>query len=352
MSARESDALRSFCVVNSQASMVFFTDRGQAFSLPAHSIPDTVQEKRGLPISHFVHLENGEQIVDMIPIEDFSKDAHVCMATRQGQIKRLTFEELETLGRRTAEVIGLTEGDTLGWVTVCDGKDELVMVTRRGKAIRFEASEVRPQGRSAQGVKGVTLKGDGNEVVGMDVVREDGQLLVVTTRGYAKRTGIKEYSVQGRGGQGMLTVDWNRNDETGSVAAAKIVFPEEQVVFVTQEYEMERISVEEIPELDRASWGWLVTKENALVDTEKDPVVRIVRLRRDDRGSDGDEEDESDEDSEESDADEVSEERAGEKEASEEDGAEQAQGASERNPGAKRTRRSATTRTPQRRRSR
>ncbi|MEA3407947.1 MAG: DNA gyrase subunit A [Chloroflexota bacterium] len=348
MTARESDALQSFCVVNSQASMVFFTNKGQAFSLPAHRIPDTAQEKRGLPVSHFVHLEDDEQIVAMIPIEDLSQDAYIGMATRQGQIKRLAFEELETLGRRSAEVIGLAEGDELGWVTVCDDKDEFMIVTREGKAIRFKAEEVRPQGRSAQGVKGVTLKGEGNGVVGMDVVRKDAQLLVVTTRGYAKRTPIQEYSVQGRGGQGMLTVDWNRNAETGPVAAAKIVYPEEQVVFVTKEYEMERVAVEEIPELGRATWGWLVTKENALVETEKDPVVRIVRLRREDEGlGEDDEGTEPAEDfEEEGEEDEESQEEAEPEEENEEEDSRAAGKARGR-----RTRRSAVTRTPQRRRS-
>jgi hypothetical protein len=150
----------------------------------------------------------------------------------------------------------------------------------------------------------------------------------------------------------MLTVDWNRNDETGPVAAAKIVFPQEEVVFVTQEYEMERVSVEEIPELDRASWGWLVTKENALVETEKDPIVRIVCLRRDGRGSSEDDEDESGEDSEESEIEKESEERVREEAAPEESDAEQAQSASEKTLRARRTRRSTATRTPQRRRSR
>ncbi|MFO7916505.1 MAG: DNA gyrase subunit A [Anaerolineae bacterium] len=347
MTARENDALHSFCVVGSQASMLFFTNRGQAFSLPAHRIPDTMQEEQGLPVSHFVHLEDDECVVAMIPVEDFSQDACIGMATRQGQIKRLAFEELETLGRRTAEVIGLTEGDKLGWVTVCDDEDEFVMVTRVGKAIRFKADEVRPQGRSAQGVKGVALKEEENEVVGMDVVREGGQLLVVTTRGYAKRTPIEEYSVQGRGGQGMLTVDWNRNAETGPVAAAKIVYLEEQVVLVTKEYEMERLTVKEIPELDRASWGWLVAKENALVEREKDTVVRIVRLRRGDAETDGEDEEEA-EPTEEDEAEEREEEAQGEgdpedKREENSDTAGKARG--------QRTRRGAVTRTPQRRRS-
>ncbi len=347
MTARENDALHSFCVANSQASMVFFTNGGQAFSLPAHRIPDTMQEREGLPVSHFVQLEDDERIVAMIPIEDFSQDACVGMATRQGQIKRLAFEELETLGRRTAEVIGLAEGDALGWVAVCDDEDEFAMVTREGKAIRFKADEVRPQGRSAQGVKGVALKGDENEVVGMDVVREGGHLLVVTTRGYAKRTPVKEYGVQGRGGQGMLTVDWNRNAETGPVAAARIVSLEEEVVFVTKEYEMERLAVQDVPELDRATWGWLVTKENALVETEKDPIVRIVRLRREDE--DDGETDPREDPEEESETDEEFEEQAqGEEE--HEDGDEDDPDAPEKVRG-QRARRGAVTRAPQRRRS-
>ncbi|MFP3895745.1 MAG: DNA gyrase subunit A [Anaerolineales bacterium] len=348
MTARESDALHSFCVVDLQASMIFFTNRGQAFSLPAHRIPDTMQEEQGLPLSHFVPLEDDEHVVDMIPIDDFSRDACVGMATWQGQIKRLAFEELETVGRRTAEVIGLVEGDELGWVTVCDDEDEFVMVTREGKAIRFKAEQVRPQGRSAQGVKGVTLKGDENKVVGMGVVREGGQLLVVTTRGYAKRTPIEEYSVQGRGGQGMLTVDWNKNAETGPVAAAKIVYPEEQVVLVTKGYEMERLTVKEIPELDRASWGWLVTKENALVETEKGSVVRIVRLRRGDVETEGGDE-EGTGPTEEDKTDEEPEEQA--------QGEGEPKNESEENSDAvakargRRTRRGAVTQTPQRRRS-
>ena len=160
MSARERDVLQALFVGNAQEAVVFFTNKGRAFCLPAHQLPDATQEARGALVSSLVPLAEDEHVETMVHVGDLGGDEFLCMGTGKGKVKRLALSELATLGRNPAQVIGLADGDALRWVVRSKLGDELMMVTAAGKAIRFSSDAVRPQGRSASGVMGIKLSGD------------------------------------------------------------------------------------------------------------------------------------------------------------------------------------------------
>ncbi|MBN1401118.1 MAG: DNA gyrase subunit A, partial [Anaerolineae bacterium] len=279
MYARERDALAEIFVAHSQESIVFFTDKGNAYALPAHQVPDVSQQESGLPLADLVRLGNDERVIAMLHLPDEGDDLFVSMATRGGQIKRLALEELASLGRAGTTVIGLGDYDSLGCALLTKGEDELVMVTEQGNAIRFASDTVRPQGRSASGMRGISLKED-DRVAGMDVVREDGELLIVTDLGFAKRTPLAEYNTQGRGGQGALTVDASKTRISGPVVDARVVLADDEIILTTTGRDMQRMPISDIPRLGRATWGRLVTRtrRNAAIQVENDRVVAAVRL--------------------------------------------------------------------------
>ena len=280
LSVQAPDPIQSLFVANSQESVAFFTDKGRVCSLHVHQLPDTSQQEQGLPLSTLIRMVDDEGIVEMVRIGDLEKDAYICMGTRKGRIKRLAVGELVPPGRGFADVIGLADGDTLGWVVLTRGNAELVMVTEQGQAIRFAEDTVRPQGLTAMGVRGITLKGD-DVVVALDIVREAGELLLATAFGFAKRSPLQEYGAQGRGGQGALTMDVAKIELSGPIVAAMVVDAGEQIAFATTAGKLIRSWVKDIPVCRRASWGRLVTRSRrgAAVKVEADDrVVALARL--------------------------------------------------------------------------
>ena len=279
MSARERDVLQSIFVTNSQETLCFFTDKGNAFALPAHQLPDTSQQEGGLPLSDLVRLESDERAIAMLHIPSNAEERYLCLVTRQGQIKRLALSDVSSLGRRATGVMRLAAKDALGWAALTGPQDQVIMVSEEGYAIRFECETVRPQGLSAGGVRGISLK-DGGRVMAFDVVREGAELLVATVWGFAKRSDLSEYSVQGRGGLGALTVDLSKSSLTGPIADATVVSPGDEVVFVTQKQVMHRMPSDRVPRSGRASWGSTVsrTRRQAVMPDAEDPVVSAVRL--------------------------------------------------------------------------
>ena len=268
----------AFLEATGQDRVLFVTDQGNAYGLPVHQLPDARQQKEGLPLANLVHMSAGEHPVAALPLEE--KKGYLCLATRQGRIKRLALSDLKNGSRSATQIIGLGNGDTLGWATLTDGESDLIMVTAQGKAIRFQESTVRPQGCSATGMRGISLQ-EGDEVVGMDVVRDGGELLIATAVGYAKRSDLDEYSVQGRGGQGALTVDVAKSEQTGPLVAAAIVRPDEKVLFTTADGATQAVAVKEVPALKRTTWGRIVTRtrRHAVVQIDNAPVVGLVALR-------------------------------------------------------------------------
>ncbi len=303
IAAGERDPWLAVFRATSRERILLFTDRGRVLSLAAHQLPDASQHPEGLPalgLAGRMVAPDDERIVDAVhtlpcdPDNDSSsttqdqsnQNRYITMATQQGKVKRVDLAEVESSSRGSATdplpVIGLSDGDTLVRALLTPGSSELVIVTAQGKAIRFAEEEVSIQGRAATGVKGVQLQEEENDaVVDMDLVRQRAELVVLTSVGYAKRTSLSQYSTQGRGGQGALTVDSAKLADTGPVTAARIVAPGEEVIFCTQQGTMVRVGLGDIPARDRATWGRVVTRSrrNAIIAVpENDMAVGIVRL--------------------------------------------------------------------------
>jgi len=274
MSSREKDVVRALLVANMQDTAMFFTNKGRVANLPVHQLPDASQQESGLLLGNLVRLGDGEHAVAVLHVGEIKDNDFVCMATRLGKVKRLSLDDVATLGRGPAQVIGLADGDDLRSAVLAHESDEVVMVTEQGKAIRFALGTVRPQGLSASGVRGISLKDD-DAVASMDVVRKNGWLVVATALGYAKRTSLRQYSTQGRAGQGSLAMDVSKIGGTGPIVAARVVLPEEEVIFTTVGGTMVRTLVSEIPSIARASWGRLVsrTRRRAMVQLGNDDRV-------------------------------------------------------------------------------
>jgi len=271
-----SRALRAVHQAHSREVIVFVSDQGHAFGLAAHQIPDGSQPS-GQPLRNLVHLAAEERVVAVLPIEEFKEDRFLCLATRDGKIKRLALSELAAAGSSGVQVMGLEGSDSVVGAALTAGQDDILLVTRQGKAIRFQEDTVRPQGRSATGMRGITLRDD-EAVAALVVARPGAELVLVTTQGYAKRTPLAEFPVQGRGGQGVFALDATKSKSTGPVVGAAVVTGEQHLGLVTAKGSALHLRADGIPRLERGSWGRLVTKSGrgAVVAVESDQVAALM----------------------------------------------------------------------------
>ncbi|WP_245907831.1 DNA gyrase subunit A [Neomoorella humiferrea] len=269
MGTREEDFVQDIFVTTTHHYLLFFTNHGRVFHLRGHEIPEAGRQARGTPVVNLIYLNKGESITTVIPIRDLDEDAYLFMATRKGTVKKTHLGEYRSSRRDGLIAIGLEEGDELIGVLRTEGSHEVMMVTRQGKAIRFNEGEVRPMGRTAHGVKGITLADD-DEVVGLVRVKEDAELVVVSAKGFGKRTPLEEYRPQGRGGKGIITM--NVTDRTGPVAAVAVVMPDEELMLISAEGILIRLGVEDISRQGRNTQGVTLMR--------LDPNDRVVAIAR------------------------------------------------------------------------
>jgi DNA gyrase subunit A len=274
---RDRDTFLALLPGHSQDTVLFVTNTGRAYGLPAHQLPELGPQARGLPFTNLIHTGSGEHIVAAIPLNGADSDRLLFLGTQQGRVKRLALSDIASAGRSPLEVMSLPDGDVLGWAMLTRETDEVMLVSEGGRAIRFQAETVRPQGRSATGMRGITLN-ESEVVVSLDLVRDGGELLLVTALGYAKRTALTEYTPQGRGGQGAQTVDGSKMKDTGPVVAARVVLPGEEVAFGTATGAMTVMPVKDVPALGRITWGRLVTRtrRNAAVQLDEGDAVNSL----------------------------------------------------------------------------
>ena len=251
---REEDLVEHLLLANTLDGLLFFTDRGKVYHERAYLVPDVGRRARGLPLVNLIALERGESVTAVIAVHDFEQQGYLVMATRNGKIKRTSLEEFASVRPSGLIAIMLEDGDELRWVKPTTGKQQVVIVTERGQAIRFEESDIRPMGRVAGGVMAVRLEGK-DRVAAMDVVRPKANLLVVTENGFGKRTDLAEYPVQSRHGKGVVTIDTKRLDEVGRIADAKVVDLEDEVTLITSKGMVLRTQVASISMLGRATRG-------------------------------------------------------------------------------------------------
>ena len=271
MITREEDAVRHLLVANTHDNILFFTNRGRVFITKVHTLPEASRQAKGIPIINLpgVQVDPGEYVSAIVTIPQFEPDHYMVMATRAGMIKKTSLAEYAKIRSNGLIAISLVEGDELRWVGLTDGHDDIILATSRGQAARFHESEVRPMGRDTRGVTGIRLR-KGDEVIGMEVVRPQGQLLVVTEQGYGKRTDLDEFPVKHRATGGVIAN--SLNEDTGAVAAVRVVGrDDEEVMVITEEGTILRTELSGVNRYRRASRGVTVMKPS-----EGDHIVSIA----------------------------------------------------------------------------
>lgn len=247
--------------------LLFFTDSGKVFKTRVYEIPETQRLAKGKSIYNFLEISPQEKILALIPLSKKEKAKYLVMVTKNGIIKKTALSEFENIRRSGLIAIVLKKGDLLKKVAKSSGEDEILLVTKKGQAIRFKEKEVREMGRQAAGIRGIRLK-KGDEVVGMEIIKSEGvkgkiqnYLLVLTENGYGKQTSLKEYRLQRKGGMGIRAA--KITEKTGNVIAVKVLNEEEDLIVVSKKGQVIRTKISQIPKLSRMAQGVKIMKLEA-----------------------------------------------------------------------------------------
>ena len=256
MSIKADDALLDVFFAYSHDTILFFSDRGRVYSRLAYDIPEKTRERRGTLIQSVLPLEGGEKVTAVLAQseeQEAQEKGYFVLATRRGKIKRVEQSEFSRIRNSGLIAMNVLDGDSLRWVKWTNGDQQIVMASANGQSILFHEEEVRAMGRQATGVMGMALRGD-DEIVGMDVVSDDGsQVLVVTQNGYGKRTPVSEYREQGRYGLGIRTL--KRNRRTGPVIAVRCIRSDDEIMLISKSGIVLRTRLAEIRETGRNTQG-------------------------------------------------------------------------------------------------
>ncbi|MEZ5416342.1 MAG: DNA gyrase subunit A [Vicinamibacterales bacterium] len=269
MRTREEDVVNHLFVASTHSYLMIFSDRGRAYWLKVHEVPDVGADGRGKSIANLVQMEAGEKIASMVAVREFDDQHHVVMGTRKGTIKKTELSAYSNPRAGGIIAMGIDEGDGVIAAMISDGRSEIFMGTRDGMAIRFPEEDVRPMGRTAYGVRGISLR-EGDEVVAMEVVQTGGTLLTVTTLGYGKRTPLDEYRVQSRGGLGLKNLELT--EKNGEVVDIAQVSDGQELLLITEQGKILRTPTDDIRTIGRATQGV------RLMDLDEDDRVVSVAL--------------------------------------------------------------------------
>src|SRR5215475_8775623 len=280
MRTRDEDFVSHLFVASTHAYIMIFSDRGRAYWLKVHEIPDVGPGGKGKSIANLVSMEDGEKIAAMLAAKEFEEDKYIVMGSRNGVVKKTSLSAFSNPRAGGIIAMGVEEGDAVITVRVTDGTGEIFIGTKNGMAIRFEEGDVRPMGRTAYGVRGITLRDD-DIVVAMEVVKPGGTLLTVTERGYGKRTELDEYRVQSRGGVGVINISTSARN--GQVVGVSYVEEGDEVLLITQQGMIIRMPTNDVRAIGRATQGV------RLIEIEgEDKVVSVARLvEKDENGEEG-----------------------------------------------------------------
>lgn len=274
---REEDEVMMMFPARTLETVLFFTDRGKIYSEKAFRIPTGGRTDRGISVMNILNMGPDERITATLVVPDFKEEKYLFFATSNGRVKRAKLSTFENVRPSGLRCISLDEDAYLGWVVLTGGDDDVLFVTENGQALRVNESEVRIMGRSAAGVRGITLK-KGDTLVGVDAVEENGSLLVITYNGFGKRTKVGEYARRHRGGKGVYTINPHAMDEIGKLVSGRVVQDEDQITLISSEGVVLRTRVNEIREMGRATRGVKVMNI-----TRGGGVASVARLQEDDR---------------------------------------------------------------------
>jgi DNA gyrase subunit A len=273
MRTRDEDVVNHLFVASTHSYVMVFSDRGRAYWLKVHEIPDVGPDGRGKAIANLVQMGGGEKIAAMLPVREFDDQHFVVMGTRKGTIKKTELSAFSNPRAGGIIAMGIDDDDAVMAVRLSDGQSEVFMGTRQGMAIRFPEADVRGMGRTAYGVRGIQLR-EGDEVVALEVVKPGGTLLTVSQKGYAKRTELDEYRVQSRGGYGIKNLEVT--DKNGLVVGIAQVHEEEELLVITQQGKILRTPANEIRTIGRATQGVRVMELG-----DDDSVVSVALVEPD-----------------------------------------------------------------------
>lgn len=251
MTTRESDFASEMFIINTHDYVLFFTNMGRVYRLKCYEVPEGSRTSKGMNIANLLPISGEEKVTSMIRVPEFEENKYLVMVTRHGIIKRTTLNAYNTARKGGLIAIDLDDGDELAWVKLTSGDNQLIVATRKGKAIRFCETDVRPVGRSARGVRALRLKGE-DIVVGMSVIRDGGLVLTVSETGYGRLSDADDYRLQSRGGKGVINYHVERY---GDVAAIKVVNLDEDVIIISKNAVIIRIEVNSIRKCSRPSKG-------------------------------------------------------------------------------------------------
>ena len=267
---KEDDVIDEMFIASTHEYVLFFSNRGKVYRVKVHELPIGSRQARGTAIVNIVPFEDGEKIASVISCREFPEDEYLMFATASGMVKKTVMSAYGRVLRSGIIAIKLQAGDRLLGVRRVRPGDKVILASTAGKAIMFDENEVRATGRDTSGVRGMALKNDA-EVLGMEITNGRGDLFVVTERGFGKRTAVADYPTQGRGGQGVYTIQMT--DRKGKLAACKVVGPQHELFIITEGATVIRVKTAEISETGRATQG---VKMMSVADGDR--VCAVARM--------------------------------------------------------------------------
>ena len=281
MQTIEEDFIADLLMTTTHHYVMFFTNFGRVYRLKAYEIPEATRTAKGTPAVNFLNLMQRERITAVIPIKEFAEDKFLIAVTKQGTIKKTALSNFDTNRKTGLIAMNLKDGDELVAIKQTSGSDNVIIITKNGKCICFSEDDVRPMGRIAGGVRAIKLEDD-DEVVSMELVQPHEELLVVTSNGFGKRTPVKDYKIQARGGKGLLTYDKSKFKKTGRLIGAMVVDEDDEILLINSEGTIIRIKANEVSKLGRATQGVKIMRtddESNIISMAK--VIREEEHERD-----------------------------------------------------------------------
>ena len=270
MSTKEGDFVENILITTTHHTILFFTSRGRVHYLKAYQIAEASRQARGTALINLLKLDKGETITAVLQVREYNPAKFLFMATRKGIVKKVQLSEFNTTRKLGVIALKLDDDDELIGVKQTDGQKQIVIGTRNGYAIIFDEEEVRSMGRIARGVKGIKLR-DGDEVVGMDTIKRDSEILTVTAGGYGKRTKVEEYTTHHRGAMGVINL--RVTEKTGEVIGLKVVRDGQELMLISTNGIIIRTGLDKISVIGRASQGVIIMKT-----AEDDKVASMAIL--------------------------------------------------------------------------
>lgn len=267
MTRREEDMVETMFTCRTHDHIMFFTNLGRVYRLKCYEVPESSRTGKGMNVVNILPIQSDEWVSAMICVKPEDEEKYLCMITRKGILKRTALSDFRNVRKTGIIAINLDEGDNLAWVKLTSGEDDLLVATRMGKSIRFNETDARVIGRTARGVKAITMKNEDDWVVGMEILEGEGKVLTVSETGYGRRSDFDDYHIQGRGGQGSNNY---HVDTYGAVAAIRVVQDEEDIIIISSDGIIIRIPAVDIRECSRPSKGVRVMKVN--------PEERVVTI--------------------------------------------------------------------------